>query len=60
MQPEPVGAWKQRLEAEKNERRALEEEEAKAEYFRLKADNDARRKALAERSTTMEVEASKN
>ena len=60
MQPEPVGAWKQRLEAERNERRALEEEEAKAEYYRLKAENDARRKALAEQATAMEVEKAKD
>ena len=60
MQPEPVGAWKERLEAERRERHALEEEEAKAEYFRLKAENDARRKALAGKSTAMEVEQAKD
>ena len=60
MKPEPVGAWKERLEAERRERHALEEEEAKAEYFRLKAENDARRKALAEKSSAMEVETAKD
>ena len=60
MQPEPVGHWKERLEAERKERHALEEEAAKAEYFRLKAENEARRKALAEQATAMDVEQAKD